>query len=186
MALQNCKIGAGLNASCDDILGVGGASPTFWIGHKSELDTQISLAQTGDITALDFGPYGGLRRFDGQKYSHTFGDSLVVTSGGNKSWTHTLVAKVLAKTTADDVNLQQMEIAQDMFAIVQDNNQNFFILGAGNGLSASAAEQSSGQTADSDTTDTVTLTGSEKTKKLRFRTPGGYQSTLNYLQSFEL
>jgi len=186
MALTNCKIGGGLNADCEDILGVGGAAPYFWVGHKSELDTQISLSQSGDITALDFGPYGGLRRFDGQKYSHSFGDELAVTAGGNKSWTHTVTAKVLSKSTTDDVYLQQMQIAQDMFVIIEDNNQNFFILGAGNGLSATAGTQNSGQTSDSDTTDTVTLTGSEKTKKLRFRLPGGYQATLNYLQSFEL
>jgi hypothetical protein len=186
MVLKNCKITGGLNADCEDILGVGGAAPHFWVLQRSSLDTQISLAQTGDIASLDFGPYGGLYRFDGQKYSHTFGDELAVTGGGNKSWTHTVTAKVLAKSTADDVTLQQLEIAQDVVIIIEDNNQNFFILGAGNGLSATAATQNSGQTSDSDTTDTVTLTGSEKTKKLRFRLPGGYQATLNYLESFEL
>jgi hypothetical protein len=186
MALKNCKITGGLNADCEDILGVGGAAPHLWILQRADLDTQISLAQTTDVTALDFGPYGGLHRFDGQKYSHTFGDELAVTGGGNKSWTHTVTLKVLAKSTADDVTLQQLEIAQDVVVIIEDNNQNFFILGAGNGLSATAATQNSGQTADSDTTDTVTLTGSERTKKLRFRLPGGYQATLNYLEAFEL
>jgi hypothetical protein len=184
MAL-NCKVNQGIDALCEDILGVGGASPRFWVGHKSELDTQISLAQTGPITALDFGAYGFLRRFEGQKYSHQFGDEAVTGSGGNKSWTHTLIAKLLPKTTADDVAIQQMQLAQDMFVIVEDNNQKFFILGAGNGMTGTANTQNSGTTADSDTTDTITLTGSERTKKLRFELPGGYQATLNYLQQFE-
>lgn len=181
-----CNTTRGISNSCEDVLFVGGAGQTFWVGYKSELDTQISTAQTADIDTLDFAAYGGLRRFDGRKFSHTFGDELTVAAGGNKAYTHTFVAKLLSKSTEDDVTLQQLALGDDIFVVVPDNNEQFFILGAGNGLSASAAAQNSGQTGDADTTDTITLTGSEKTKKLRFRLGAGYQATLDYLESREI
>lgn len=181
-----CKITQGIENTCEDVLGVGGMDPTFWIGYKSDLDTQISLAQTADISQLDFGAYGGLYRFDGQKFQHSFGDELVVSAGGNKSYLHSLVVKLLTKTTEDDVTLQELNLGNDIFAIVQDNNQKFFILGAGSGLSSVSDTQNSGQTGDSDTTNTVTLQGSERTKKLRFSLGAGYSSTLAYLESMEI
>ena len=103
-----CKTPSGIENTCEDVLFVGGAGKTFWVGYKSELDTQISTSQTTDIRTLDFGSYGGIRRFDGRKFSHTFGDSLSVAQGGNKSFVHTLVAKLLSKSTEDDVVLQQL------------------------------------------------------------------------------
>jgi hypothetical protein len=159
---------------------------TFWIGYLSELDTQISLDQAADINAFDFGSYGGLRRFDGNKFSHSFGDELQVAGGGNKSYKHTLSVKLLPNSTADDVILQNLNLGTDIFAVVQDNNRNFFVLGAGNGLSVESDSNNSGETGDSDTRDTVVMTGSEKTKKLRFALEGGYQATLDYLESMEI
>jgi hypothetical protein len=184
--MAGCKISEGISNGCQDILRVGGMDKTFWVGYKSDLDTQISLAQAADIDALDFGAYGGLYRFDGQKFSHTFGDELSTTQGGNKSYIHTVVVKLLANSTADDVTIQNLNLGNDIFVIVQDNNQKFFILGAGNGLSSTANTQNSGQTGDSDTSDTVTLSGQEITKKLRFRRAAGYQATLDYLESMEI
>lgn len=184
---MSCKAASGITNTCADLLRVGGADKTFWVGYKSELDTQISLDQTADIGTLDFGPYGGLRRFDGNKFSHSFGDELVIaSSSGNRSYNHTITAKLLSDSTADDVILQNLNLGQDIFVVIADNNQQFFILGAGNGLSSTANTQNTGNTGDSDTSDTVTLSGSEKTKKLRFRLDGGYQATLDYIESFEL
>jgi hypothetical protein len=181
-----CKISEGISNGCEDLLRVGGMDKTFWVGYKSDLDTQISLAQAADINALDFGAYGGLYRFDGQKFSHTFGDELSVAQGGNKSYIHSVVVKLLSNTTEDDKTLQDLNLGNDIFVVVQDNNQKFFILGAGNGLSSTASVQNSGQTGDSDTSDTITLSGQEKTKKLRFSLGAGYQATLDYLESREI
>jgi hypothetical protein len=183
---MSCKATSGIESSCEDVLFVGGAGKTFWVGYKSELDTQISTAQAADIRTLDFGSYGGLRRFDGRKFAHTFGDTLTVAQGGNKSYTHSFTGKLLSKSTANDVTLQDLALGDDLFVIVQDNNEQFFILGASNGLSATAAEQTSGQTGDADTSDTITLTGSEKTKKLRFSLEAGYQATLDYIEGMEV
>lgn len=184
--MAGCKISQGVSNGCQDLLRVGGMDKTFWVGYKSDLDTQISLDQNADINALDFGAYGGLYRFDGQKFSHTFGDELVIAQGGNRSYTHTVVVKMLSNSTEDDVTIQNLNLGNDIFIIVQDNNQKFFILGAGNGLSSTADVQNSGQTGDSDTSDTITLSGQERTKKLRFSRGAGYQATLDYLESMEI
>jgi hypothetical protein len=183
---MSCKADSGITNTCADLLKVGGADKTFWVGYKSELDTQISLDQTTDVRSLDFGSYGGLRRFDGQKFSHSFGSTLNVATGGNKSYTHTFVGKVISGSTADDVVLQDLALGDDIFIVVQDNNREFFILGAGNGLSASAGEQNSGTTGDSDTSHSITLTSQEKTLPLRFALEVGYQATLDYLVSMEV
>jgi hypothetical protein len=183
---MSCLLENGLTNNCADLLRVGGLSKTFWAFNKSMLDTQISLAQIADINQLDFGSYGGLVRFDGNKFAHSGGSELVEAAGGNKSYTHTFVAKLLARSTVDDVALQTLNLASDIVIISEDNNRTFFIYGAGNGLRATTDTQNSGQTGDSDTTDTVTLIGSETTKPLRFALGSGYQGTLDYLESLEI
>lgn len=181
-----CNVENGITNSCDDLLRVGGVDPTFWVTYKSQLDTQISLSQSADIQSLDFGSYGGLVRFDGNKFGHSFGSELTVAQGGNKSYRQTFTAKLLSNSTADDLSLQQLALGNDIIIIAQDNNREFFILGAGNGLSAESDVQNTGQTADSDASDTITLSGQELTKPLRFALGGGYQATLSYLESFEI
>lgn len=180
-----CKIETGIVNDCSDLLRVGGVAKTFWIGYLSELDTQFSLTQAADISTIDFSVYGGLRRFDGNKFSHSFGSELVVAAGGNKSYKQMFAFKILTNSTADDLTLQDLNLGNDVFVIVQDNNQKFFILGAGNGLSVVTDVQNSGQTGDSDASDTVTLEGQELTKPLRFLVTN-YQSTLTFLESNEV
>jgi len=181
-----CKAADGLTFTCADTLKVGGVSPTFWIGYLSELDTAISLLQTADINTLDFGSYGGLRRFEGNKFSHSAGYALVEAAGGNKSYTHSVTAKVVSDSTADDVILQDLSLGNDIFVVSQDNNRVFYIYGAGNGLRVSANTQNSGTTGDSDTTYQLTLEGQELTMPLRFSRGAGYQNTLDYLEGMEL
>lgn len=181
-----CKITTGLAFSCADQVGVGGVYPDFWVGYLSELDTQFSLAQTADINAIDFGSYGGLRKFSGNKFWHQASTELQIAQGsGNRSYKQTFVAKLLADSTVDDVTLQTLSLGNDIFIVYADNNRQFFILGAGSGLSAESDTVSTGQTGDADTTDTVTLSGSEKTRPLRFNR-NGYDASLLYLNSFVL
>lgn len=184
--MSGCKAAGGLKATCEDKLRVGGADPDFWVGYLSELDTPFNLARTSDITTIDFGSYGGLRKFEGQKFQNSFGSELVVGGGGNKSYSQTGIVKLLSDSTADDLILEQLNLGDDIFIVYQNNNEEVFILGAGNGLSSTAAVQNTGTTGDADTSDTVTLTGSERTKPLRFKVGGTLAATLAYLKSFEL
>ena len=180
-----CKVTSGIVNDCSDLLRVGGIDKTFWVGYLSDLTTQFSLAQSGDIASIGFDAYGGLYKFDGNKFSHSFGSELVVAAGGNKSYKHSFIAKLLTNSTADDKVLQDLNLGNDIFVIVQDNNRDFFILGAGNGLSAVSDVMNSGQTGDSDASDTVTLEGQELTKPLRFFDTN-YQTTLDLLVSYEI
>ncbi len=180
-----CQIENGLTTDCSDLLRVGGLGRTFWVTYKSMLDTQISLAQTADVSSLDFGSYGGFQRFDGNKFSHSFTTETQRATGGNVSFKQSFTAKVLSNSTADDVVLQDLALGEDIIVFVEDNNQNFYILGAGNGLSLEAGTQTSGETGDSDNRDTITLSGQEKTRPIRFAL-ATYQQTLDYIESFEL
>lgn len=181
--MAGCKAASGTTFTCEDLLKVGGVFPTFYVGYLSELATLFSLTQSSDISTISFKAYGGLRRFEGNKFAHQFSHELAVGAGGTKSYTQTFEAHVIADSTPDDVVLQNLALGTDIFVIAQDNNQVFYILGAGNGLSASAATRATGQTGDSDTSDIVTLTGSEKTKPLRFMLAGGASATVTYLEA---
>jgi hypothetical protein len=180
-----CQIENGLTTDCSDLLRVGGLGKTFWVTYKAQLDTQFSLAQTADISAIDFGTYGGFQRFDGNKYSHSFTTETQRAAGGNVSFKQSFSAKVLSGSTADDVVLQTLALGEDIIIFAEDNNQNFYIIGAGNGLSMESGTQTSGEAGDSDNRDTMVLSGQEKTRPLRFAL-ATYQQTLDYIESFEL
>jgi len=180
-----CQIENGLTTTCEDLLRVGGLGRTFWVTYKALLDTQFSLTQTADISTIDFGSYGGFQRFDGNKYSHSFTTETQRATGGNISFKQSFSAKVLAGSTADDVVLQTLALGEDIIIFAEDNNQNFYIIGAGNGLSLESGTQTSGETGDSDNRDTLVLSGQEKTRPLRFAL-ATYQQTLDYIESFEL
>jgi hypothetical protein len=181
---MSCKVTSGTSNTCADLRKVSGLGKDFWIGYKSDLDTQISTTQSADISQLDFGSYGGLYKFEGSKFAHDFTWELAVASGGNKSFTHTLNVKVTPGTTAEDAQLQNLLLGDDIFAVVEDLNKEFYILGAGNGLSSTAASGGSGgKESGGDTADSATLTGNETTKPLRFALAGGYQATRDYIVS---
>lgn len=160
---------------------------TFWVGYLSDLDTQFDLSLAADISTIDFGSYGVLYRFDGSKFAHDWTSVLAVASGGNKSWTQNFNAKLTAGSTADDLQLKNLQLGDDIFIIALDLNRQFWILGAGNGLSANEGNSGSGgKETGGDTSDIVNLTGSEITPKpLRFALGGGYQATLDYIESRE-
>lgn len=184
---MGCKVTDGFGNSCTDRLKVSGLGKKFWILYKEDLDTQISLAQTADINTLDFGAYGGLYAFDGSKFAHDYTWEEAVASGGNISINQTLNVKLSPSSTAEDVILQSLLQGDDIVAIVEDLNREFLILGAGNGLTSTAASGGSGgKETGGDTAASITLSGNEKTLPLRFALGGGYDATLAYLEGFEL
>lgn len=177
-----CRALSGIINSCENA--VGGLDKTFWLFFKSDLNTQISLKQDKDVDHIDFGVYEGFLRFDGQKFQHQFSSPLVRSDVGNVSYMPNVIVKILSGSTATDVILQMLSQAQDIIALVQDNNREFFILGAGNGLFVSGDDQGTGVLGDYDVSDVFTLTGAEVTKPLRFSL-GDYQSTLTYILNHE-
>lgn len=185
---MSCKVTAGIGNDCADVLRSSGMGKTFWVGYLSDLDTQFDLSLSADIGTIDFGSYGGFYRFDGAKFSHDWTSTLTPGGGGNKAWTQNFNAKLVTGSTADDLQLQKLSIGDDIFIVAMDLNRQFWILGAGNGLSANEGNSGSGgKETGGDTSDVINLTGSETTPKpLRFALGGGYQATLTYIENLEL
>jgi hypothetical protein len=171
MSVQNanCKALYGISTVCGDNLFPGGADKDFWVGYVSDLSTKIPSTQIGPISSLAFAGYNGLVKFQGNKGAHKFDWATSKGGGGNIAFIHRAILKLLPLNTQDDVEIQRLIQAQDAFIIYQNNNDQFFILGAQKGLTMVPGELgTTGQATTDDVTDTVTLEGAEKTKPLRF------------------
>lgn len=181
--MANCKVVNGINNVCGDLLQASGVDKDFWVGYVSDLSVKFSLTQTGPISSIQFIPYNGLIKFEGQKFAHKFDAELAVAPGGGISYVHKGAVKLMNLSTQDDVELQRLTQAQDMFVIVQDNNENFFIYAPSKGFNAVAGPiRTTGQAAGEDVSSTVSFIGNEKVLPLRF-TVGTTQETIDYLNN---
>lgn len=166
---MGCKAVNGILNVCGDLVFPGGADPFFYVGYLSDLGTQFSLTQTGDISSIQFQAYKGLVKFEGPKFSHNFTWETGQGPGKNIYFIHKAAVKLMALSTADDVEVQRLAQASDAFIIFRSNADEFKIMGAGRGLSVEpGALGGTGQQASDDVSDTLTLSGAEKTKPLRF------------------
>lgn len=168
--MAGCKVQTGVANVCGDLRFAGGADSDFWVGYVSDLATSFSIAQTGFLTALPaFLAYSGLVRFSGAtKEVHKFDWEWVKGAGGNGFFLHRAALKLIALSTADDVEVQRLLESQDAFIINKNNNGSYLIYGATNGLKSDAGlVGSTGQGFGDDVSDTITMTGPERTKPLR-------------------
>lgn len=181
--MSGCKVQFGISNACGDNLFPGGADKDFWVGYVSDLGTRIPITQTGPVTSLHFTAYNGLVKFSSNKFAHVFSHDIVKGPGGNLSYLHRAVVKLLPLSTRDDVEVQRLTQAQDAFIVWQNNNDQFFIHGASKGLSVVAgALATTGQNTGDDPMTTITLEGAEKTLPLRFLVTD-VAATINYLNS---
>lgn len=182
--MANCKVVTGINNVCSDLLQASGVDKDFWVGYVSDLSVRFSLTQTGPITSIQFIPYNGLVKFEGQKFAHKFDYELTVAPGGSISYTHKGQIKLKNMSTQDDVEIQRLTQAQDMFIIIQDNNENFFIYAPSKGFQAVAgALATTGMAAGEDTSTVINFMGSEKVLPLRFSTGSTTSANITYLDS---
>lgn len=165
--MPNCNITAGIGIICTDLRRTGGVAKNVWLGNISDLRAPFDVDSTSIISTIELNTYATLYRFEGAKFAHMATSNLVRTDSGNVSFTHELTMKVYNTNITDDQILQDLAVAE-VFAIVQTNNDDFFIYGPGNGLSASAIAAQTGKNAGDDSTTTVTLTGSERVMPKRF------------------
>lgn len=180
--MATCKVVTGINNVCADLTQASGVDKDFYVGYVSDLGTRISLAQTGPISSLSFVAYAGLVKFEGQKFAHKGDKELMIAPGGSISYAHKVMVKLMALNTTDDVEIQRLTQAQDMFIILQDNNESFFIYGPSKGLQAVAGPiGTTGQAAGEDTSNTVNFIGNEKVVPLRFDRGSGVSANISYL-----
>ncbi len=182
---MNCRVLYGIQNSCGDLLQASGNSKDFWVGYVSDLAVKFSLLQTGAISFVQFIPYNGLVKFEGQKYSNQFTYDLAVAPGGGISYTHKGAVKLMNLSTQDDVELQRLTQAQDAFIITADANESYFIYAPSNGFRAVAGQiKTTGLNAGEDTTSMISFESSEKVVPLRFSlgtTPAAIVSYLDAL-----
>jgi len=177
-----CKPVYGITNVCSDLLQASGVAKDFYVFSVQDLGTSISLAQTGPISSLHFLAYQGLIKFEGQKYSHTFSHDLVKGAGGGISVLQRVMVSLMPLSTHDDVEVQRLTQGQDLAFIMQGNNEDFYILGASQGLSAVAGPmRTSGLNAGEDVSTHLTFEGNEKTVPLRFSLGTTTKAIISYL-----
>lgn len=166
--MSNCLIQNGITVSCDDRRRVGGAKTRFWVGQIGNLATPIDTESATYISSLDFNTYEGLYEFEGMKKSHQFGYTMVTAAGGQKSYNHDFIAKLISTTPTDDGVIQDLAVADDAFIVAQDNNGDFYILGGSNGMEMTAGVRNTGVDSSADISDVLTFVGEERTIPKRF------------------
>lgn len=171
-----CSITSGIGIVCADLKRVGGLNKRLWLFNMDDLRTPIDVTQS-TITNLNFNSYALLYKFEGQKFAHSASAKLVRTDSGNVSFEHTVNLKVNNTTATEDQVIENLAVAE-VGAIVQTNNNEFFIFGAGNGLVAMEMEDSTGQKLGDEEVTVIKLTGSETTLAKRFARPAGAQGSI--------
>lgn len=176
-------------ASCEDLRRVGGVDRRLWIFNISTVDDTVgdsgfTIDGNGYVTAIAWGIYGGLWKFESQKRSHSGGYTGVIQPGGNKFFNHDVIAKLFNATPADDDVIEELSTA-NVGIILETNNKEFLIYGGYNGMEMIEATQNSGAEAESDTTSTLTFQGQERSLPLRFFTTD-YATSVALLESYEL
>lgn len=173
-----CRFTGGIDFNCDSLKKIGGIKKV-WLFNLADLRAPIGASASGYVTSLEFTGYDGLYLFDARKYSHQFTATLTRGDGGNVSWVQELVLRLFNDTPSEDQILSDLGVA-DVGAIIQDNNGQFLIAGALNGLNASAGTAGTGRNAGDDTATSITLQGAEQQMWLRF-TRGNFSDTLAYI-----
>lgn len=178
-----CLITSGFDVSCESLKRVSGIKKV-WLFNLSALRVAIDPNGTGYITSLEFTGYDGLYLFDSRKYSHQFTSTLTIGDGGNASWTQELVLRLFNDTPTEDQALSDLAVAE-VGAIIQTNNGEFLVAGAGNGLTGTAGTVGTGRNVGEDTAATMTLTGAETQVWRRLLRNGNFADTLAYVQALQ-
>jgi hypothetical protein len=182
--MANCRVVNPVTLVCSDLLQASGVDKNFYVGYCSDLSIRFSLLQTAPIAAITFIPYNGLVRMEGAKFAHKFDSELMVAPGGNVSYTHKGMVKLMPSSTQDDVEIQRMTQAQDMFIVNVDNNENIFIYAPSKGFQAVAGPlRTTGQAAGEDVATTLNFISNEKVLPLRFTLGGTHAADITYLDS---
>lgn len=171
-----CDIGSGVGITCADLKRVAGLNKRLWLFNMGDLRTPIDVTAS-TITNLNFNAYALLYKFEGQKFAHSASAKLVRTENGNISFEHTVNMKVNNTTSTEDQVIENLATAE-VGAIVQTNNNEFFIYGGGNGLTCMELEDSTGQKQGDEEVTVIKLVGAETTLAKRFARPAGAQGSI--------
>lgn len=181
-----CLIGSGIGLSCADLRRVAGVFKKVWLFNTSDLRTNIDVTQNF-LTTINFNTYASLYAFEGRKYTHTYEEKGSRTEDGNAQIEQTLTLKVLNSSYQEDQVLENLLVAE-VGAILLNNNKEFFVAGAGNGLDCSEQNSTTGTKIGDPISTTVILKGTEQYKAKRLILPASaqgdsFQSTMYWLNA---
>jgi hypothetical protein len=178
---MGCNITASIDLLCADQRQAAGVRQKVWLGNIDQLaDDPFTIDSDGYVTDINFVTYGGLYSFVGPKKSPIFTTPATINEGSNKMFTPGGTIKLFSSSPADDKVIQELLVA-NVFAVIQDYNQNFFIYGGYNGLEISDLQK----TTEADTAFVITLQGEEKNLPLRVLLTD-YATTKALIESYEV
>lgn len=181
---MSCNITASIGLTCADQRQAAGVQRRFWLGNLSDLqDSAFTEGVDGYVTAISFEAYAGLYAFVGPKKGHSFSTPAQIEDGSNKMFLHQASIKLFSSNPTDDEQIESL-LTADLFAIFEDNNQEFFLLGGEQGMEVTDIQRTT-QTDTGDTAFNISLQGVSKNLPLRvFDTD--YATTKALLESYEV
>lgn len=165
--MANCLISSGTTITCDTLKRVSGVFKYVWAFNLEDLRVPLDATTDDYITNLEFDTYRSLYKLESAKNSHQLTWDLALSDGGNVSYNQTAVLRLYNQNPTDDALIEDLSVA-DVGIIAPTKNGEFWIFGVENGLSATAATQTTGRNLGEDTTVNLTLTGSERKIFKRF------------------
>jgi hypothetical protein len=182
--MANCGISSGMSVTCDALRRVSGLFKYVWAYNLTDLRVPLDATADSYISGIEFTSYRGLYKLESAKNSHQLTSEIARSDGGNVAFNQTAVLRLYNSTPEDDAIIESLTVA-DVGIIAQTKNNEFWMFGIGNGLTATAGTITTGRNTGEDTTFNLTLTGSEtKMFKRFFKTD--INTTLAYLNALTL
>lgn len=184
---MGCNIAGSIALTCSDQQSAAGVNRRVWLFNIEELaDTKYTIDGSGYVTAIGFETYKGLYTFTGSKNSHMFESNSVGEEGANKFFTHRGLIKIFSSNPDDDAIIEAL-LNANVGAIVEDNNQEFFIYGGYNGMevTGNGGITRNTQQRNGDTSFNIQMEGEEKNLPLRVLDTD-YATTKALLESYEV
>lgn len=127
---------AGIPRDCEG--SIGGVKRILFINHDQLGEVTIDET-TGVVTAITTEDTAKFKEFFAKKGTASFTTALVVGDGDNRSYQATLVMNFGKMTAAKRVEMSAL-LANELAAIVQDNNGVYWLIGKDVPLQASAGD----------------------------------------------
>lgn len=181
---MGCNISSSVALICSDQQQAAGVARRVWLGNIDDLqDTKYTLDGSSYVTAINFDTYKGLYTYTGPKNSHVAESNGQIEEGANKFFLHRLLIKIFSSDPTDDTAIENL-LNANMFAVVEDNNEQFFIYGGYAGMEVIEITRST-QAKTGDTAFNIQMEGQEKSLPLRVLSTD-YATTKALLEGYEV
>ena len=157
---MSCLTTAGMQINCRESIG---GIKAIYLGAYADFDNKAVIDPvTNIVTAFTIG--GDVYEFALPKHTGSFTEEAAISvENGTIFYTQTVVAMFHGMTAARSLELQNISKGRNVL-FVQDNNDNFWMLGYKDGVQVTAFTTASGTAKGDMSGYTITFTGEEKDK----------------------